>query len=324
MFFPACWDGVNLDSPDHMSHMAYPDGIDNGLCPPSHPIHLVSIFYEVYFSVAPFNALNDGGRFVLANGDPTGYGLHGDFLNGWDRSVLSRAVATCTADSGVIEDCPVFQNEGRFVPDSVMNTCAAKNPLPDENVSLGTISLHLPGCVAVTEGPGTASAADLVPGCVPGGGTGSAAPVSYPNHMTPSSALSPSSVTKPLGAAPSGPAPIPSDAATSKSPTLVPNPYSNIPAASHSLNPFSSSPVKPLPPTTSSVSADYERVPAKQPVPSPTSDYHGQDNGHNGQPVYQGYCHMPPKVSSERVSGGPTHGHHHHHAKRAHWSSRFN
>lgn len=23
--FPTCWDGVNLDSPDHMSHMAYPE-----------------------------------------------------------------------------------------------------------------------------------------------------------------------------------------------------------------------------------------------------------------------------------------------------------
>jgi hypothetical protein len=22
--FPQCWDGVNLDSPDHKSHMAYP------------------------------------------------------------------------------------------------------------------------------------------------------------------------------------------------------------------------------------------------------------------------------------------------------------
>jgi hypothetical protein len=29
--FPQCWDGVNLDSPDHKSHMAYPSG---GACPP--------------------------------------------------------------------------------------------------------------------------------------------------------------------------------------------------------------------------------------------------------------------------------------------------
>ncbi|KAH9055333.1 putative WSC domain protein [Lactarius vividus] len=162
VFFPACWDGVNLDSPDHKSHMAYPDGVDSGQCPYTHPHHLVSIFFEVWFNVAPFNNLNDGGRFVLANGDPTGYGLHGDFLNGWDRSVLSRAVQTCTDGSGVIENCPVFQNEGRFVSNADMNSCAASNPL-QENVS-GPMP-NLPGCIAVTNGPGPASPTDLVPGC---------------------------------------------------------------------------------------------------------------------------------------------------------------
>ena len=99
---PGCWDGVNLDSANHKSHMAFPAGVDNGLCPPSHPVHLITIFYEVLFNVAHFNGLNDGGRFVLANGDPTGYGLHADFMNGWDSSVLSRAVSTCTAASGQI------------------------------------------------------------------------------------------------------------------------------------------------------------------------------------------------------------------------------
>ncbi|KAI0301541.1 hypothetical protein B0F90DRAFT_1628431 [Multifurca ochricompacta] len=165
VFFPGCWDGVNLDSPDHKSHMAFPDGVDSGLCPSSHPIHLVSLFFEVYFYVQPFNALNDGGRFVLANGDPTGYGLHADFMNGWDRSVLSRAVATCTADSGVIEDCPVFQNEGRFMADADMNACSATNPLSSEPV-LGSAALpHLPGCVAVTNGPASAGPSDIVAGC---------------------------------------------------------------------------------------------------------------------------------------------------------------
>jgi len=165
VFFPACWDGVNLDSPDHKSHMAYPDGIDNGLCPPSHPNHLVSIFYEVYYDVGPINNLNENGRFVLANGDPTGYGLHGDFMNGWDSSVLSRAITTCTAGSGVITDCPVFQNEGRLYSDADMNACSAQNPLPGEPIN-GPALPHLPGCVAVTQGPASATAADIVPGCM--------------------------------------------------------------------------------------------------------------------------------------------------------------
>jgi hypothetical protein len=147
--------------------MAYPDEIDNGQCPSTHPIHLVSIFYEVYFYVAPFNDQNDNGRFVLANGDPTGYGLHGDFMNGWDSSVLSRAVKTCTADSGVIEDCPVFQNEGRFNADADMNNCSAPVPLPND-VILDSMVPNLPGCVAVTNGPDPATPEDLVPDCSTG------------------------------------------------------------------------------------------------------------------------------------------------------------
>lgn len=37
--FPSCWDGKNLDSGDHQSHMSYPVGgaPDNGDCPPDHP-----------------------------------------------------------------------------------------------------------------------------------------------------------------------------------------------------------------------------------------------------------------------------------------------
>lgn len=35
--------------------------------------------------------------FVLAMGDPTGYGYHGDFLNGWDVPILQKAMETCVS-----------------------------------------------------------------------------------------------------------------------------------------------------------------------------------------------------------------------------------
>lgn len=41
--FPTCWNGVNLDSPDHMAHMSYPaNGTfeSGGPCPASHPIRM--------------------------------------------------------------------------------------------------------------------------------------------------------------------------------------------------------------------------------------------------------------------------------------------
>ncbi|KAN0134684.1 protein of unknown function (DUF1996) domain containing protein [Lactarius tabidus] len=226
VFFPSCWDGVNLDSPDHQSHVAYPSGIDSGSCPSSHPVHFVSIFYESWFNVVPFT--NQGGQFVLANGDPTGYGLHGDFMNGWNKDVLGRAIETCTDGSGVIENCPVFANENRFVSDDEMNACAAPNPKPSEDVQ-GPMQ-YLPGCVAVTKGPAPATAANLDPGCV--SGSGNPAPASSSPQNTSSSSI-------PASSPPANPSPSTSPAAGDGS---VPNSSSSMLA--------SSSPTSPPPNTT--------------------------------------------------------------------------
>jgi hypothetical protein len=48
-----CWDGVNLDSPDHKSHIAYPTAgpasfhTDGGACPASHPVKIPQLMLEV-------------------------------------------------------------------------------------------------------------------------------------------------------------------------------------------------------------------------------------------------------------------------------------
>lgn len=54
----SCWDGVNLDSPDHMAHVSYPANgtFDNqGPCPSSHPVRIPQILYEVIFETGEFN-----------------------------------------------------------------------------------------------------------------------------------------------------------------------------------------------------------------------------------------------------------------------------
>lgn len=82
VYFPSCWDGVNLDSPDHSSHMSYPadTAYNNGRCPSTHPVHLISIFYEVIYQTDNYANEWNGNQhpFVLAQGDNTGYGFHGD------------------------------------------------------------------------------------------------------------------------------------------------------------------------------------------------------------------------------------------------------
>ncbi|KAL4887889.1 hypothetical protein BDV59DRAFT_211763 [Aspergillus ambiguus] len=103
VFMPSCWDGKKLDSPDHMSHMAYPaiGDYNKGVCPQTHPVAIYSIFLEFIYDTSPFP---DFENWVYANGDPTGFGLHGDFVHGWtDQEALQRAVATCTGPRGLTD-----------------------------------------------------------------------------------------------------------------------------------------------------------------------------------------------------------------------------
>ncbi len=41
--------------------------------------------------------------------DPTGYGFHGDFLNGWDVDLLQTAINQCSENIGSIEQCDAFK-----------------------------------------------------------------------------------------------------------------------------------------------------------------------------------------------------------------------
>ena len=315
--FPSCWDGVNLDSADHKSHTAYPVGYDNAPCPTSHPVRIITIFYEVWFNVVPFNQLNDGGRFVLANGDPTGYGLHADFMNGWDSSVLSRAISTCTVGDGTLEACPVFENEGRIASQAEMDACSAPNPLPQDVVGPGQLLPNLPGCVAVTEGPAPATPADLVPGCVP---AGSASESSTP---VPSS-LGTSTTTSAQNPTSTSPTPTPvvhlEDSGVSPPDAGSPGRASS----SYSLNASSSTPGMSPP----------EATPASSPTPTdnnvknshPSSVLPGDDvkTENENESHHQGHCAaMPHSSHSAHHSTSSMAPRRRHHVKREHESPMF-
>jgi hypothetical protein len=107
LMFPSCWNGKDLDSHDHRSHVAFPDLVMSGSCPEGYGVKLPSLFYETIFNTYAFKGMD--GQFVLSTGDPTGFGYHGDFQMGWESSdFLQSAVDTCTNASGQIEDCPLF------------------------------------------------------------------------------------------------------------------------------------------------------------------------------------------------------------------------
>ena len=82
--FPDCWDGTNLDSPDHQSHMAYSV---RGRCPADHPVAMPAIQVNLRYPTA------GGAGFVLASGGQ--YSGHADFFNAWNQTVLQSLVDGC-------------------------------------------------------------------------------------------------------------------------------------------------------------------------------------------------------------------------------------
>ena len=98
--FPQCWDGKNLDSPDHKSHMAYPifsNTADASRCPASHPVPLPSITEHFDY---PITATSNPGSWRLSSdmyssGLPGGFSAHADWLGGWDQNTMDTFVARC-------------------------------------------------------------------------------------------------------------------------------------------------------------------------------------------------------------------------------------
>jgi Domain of unknown function (DUF1996) len=73
--FPNCWQGTSLDSPNHKLHLAYASA---GRCPASHPIALPTVVLILLYPEVPAQAQVASGRF----------GIHADFMNGWNQEVL--------------------------------------------------------------------------------------------------------------------------------------------------------------------------------------------------------------------------------------------
>ncbi|KAI8158274.1 hypothetical protein K4K49_004866 [Colletotrichum sp. SAR 10_70] len=149
MMFPSCWNGKDLDSTDHKSHMAYPDLVIDGTCPEGFETSTPNLLYETIWNTYAFK--DRAGRFVIANGDTQGYGYHGDFMSGWDEDFLQEAVDTCTNGSGRIEDCAIFDLQ----TEAQVKQCHMSIPsiLSSENVTGPDTAL--PGNVPITFGDGS-------------------------------------------------------------------------------------------------------------------------------------------------------------------------
>jgi Domain of unknown function (DUF1996) len=91
--FPNCWDGRNLDSADHKSHMAYAPRGGRG-CPSSHPVAVPSLHLNFKWKVT--GSLSD---VTLASGGV--HSGHADFFNSWDQDAQAQLVRQCLNSSMV-------------------------------------------------------------------------------------------------------------------------------------------------------------------------------------------------------------------------------
>ena len=82
--FPECWDGRNLDSADHKSHMAY---ATRAGCPSTHPVEVPQIT-QIY----RYPTLGGEGFTLASSGQ---YSAHADFVNSWKPNVLRKLVDGC-------------------------------------------------------------------------------------------------------------------------------------------------------------------------------------------------------------------------------------
>ena len=213
--FPSCSNGA-LDSPDHASHVAYPNLLMGGSCPDTHPVQLVSLMYETkwrtdYFAGVP-------GEFVLSNGDATGFGYHGDFMEAWDEGVLQAVMDTCQP-GGNDDQCPVLT----LVSQDEMLQCKMPVPdaLKDENVLYP--GDQLPNCVQVHSGP---EDAPPVKGCDAAPAAAAPPPAPYGAAAPPPATLATSKTVAPEAqiAAVQAPAPATTTTPTSHSSSPAPDP----------------------------------------------------------------------------------------------------
>ncbi len=82
--FPDCWDGRNLDSADHKSHMAY---TVSGMCPSNYPVPVPLLEYNFRYKTFGNTGL------TLASG--SAYTYHADFFNAWNQTALGGFISSC-------------------------------------------------------------------------------------------------------------------------------------------------------------------------------------------------------------------------------------
>jgi len=132
IIFPTCWDGKNIDSPDHQSHVAYGQGSGangGGACPSAFPVKLPQVMYELMWNVTSFADKSmwpaEGNPFVYSM-NIGGAAAHGDYVFGWEGDSLQKAMDnSCNLNTNCPKAGLVAQS------DSAYSSCTKKQQAPE-------------------------------------------------------------------------------------------------------------------------------------------------------------------------------------------------
>jgi hypothetical protein len=87
--FPDCWDGRNLDSPNHRDHVSFGQG---GACPAAHPVPIPAVTFSIAYAAA---GSADG--FQLSSGKASS--IHGDAFFAWEPDAMAARVKNCVVQT---------------------------------------------------------------------------------------------------------------------------------------------------------------------------------------------------------------------------------
>jgi hypothetical protein len=159
--FPQCWNGRDLDSADHKSHMAYPGAYERygEGCPSSHPVPVPVLTMHVEYTVPA-----GGSRGLRLSSDsyattaPGGYSAHGDFIEAWDPAIRNTWYLLCVRAG---RDCGVrLVGDGRYLNDPLPGY-NAPNDTTVQYPQAPSLPVPQPQVQHTGVGPGAAAAPSL-------------------------------------------------------------------------------------------------------------------------------------------------------------------
>ena len=129
--FPECWDGLNLDSADHRSHLLFVNA--QQACPSSHPVRLPQVSILLYFpgqpSIEGWHLSSDGDHGDHGGHGPPGGSLHADWFGGWNDKALNLWIDGCITRA---RNCSYGQTgtDRRFLPLNALQNYPGPYVLP--------------------------------------------------------------------------------------------------------------------------------------------------------------------------------------------------